>query len=194
LISAPGETDDQLFVWLPEQKVLISADNYYKSFPTCMLSGEHPIEILGSGWKTIDKMIDLNAQYLLPGHSRTIIGQENIRETLTNYRNAIDFVLQETLKFINQGLTPDELVTAVNYPPIWRKKPYLQEFYGTVQWSVRSIFTGYLGWFDGNPTNLNPLAPKTEAEHMAKLAGGSEFYIMKLKKLLYGKIFSGQCN
>ena len=184
LISAPGETDDQLLVWLPEQEVLISGDNYYKSFPNLYAVRGTPYRDIGIWAETIDRMIDFNAQYLLPGHSRMISGRETIRETLTNYRRAIDFVLRETLKFINQGLTPDELVEAVKLPPDLAAKPYLQEFYGTVQWSVRSIFTGYLGWFDGNPTNLNPLAPKTEAEHMAGLAGGSESLYQKAQNAL----------
>ena len=48
------------------------------------------------------------------------------------------------------------------------------EYYGRVDWSVRSIFNGYLGWFDGNPVNLNKLAPKAEAEKMAHMVGGAD--------------------
>ena len=33
LIYAPGETDDQIVVWLPEQQTLIAADNFYWAFP-----------------------------------------------------------------------------------------------------------------------------------------------------------------
>ena len=39
---------------------------------------------------------------------------------------------------------------------------------------MRSVFNGYLGWFDGNPTNLFRLSPKSEAERVAKLAGGTD--------------------
>jgi len=174
LIAAPGETDDQLFVWLPDEKVLISGDNYYKSFPNLYAIRGTPYRDIAVWVESLNKMIALEPQYLLPGHSRPIIGRDAIKEVLTNYRDAINFVLQETLKYINQGLTPDELVQAVKLPPQLAEKPYLQEFYGTVEWSVRSIFTGYLGWFDGNPTNLSPLPPQHEAVKIAELAGGSE--------------------
>ncbi len=57
-------------------------------------------------------------------------------------------------------------------------KPHLQEFYGTIPWSVRSIFAGMLGWFDGNPTNLFPLAPPERAQRIgpagASRADGSQ--------------------
>src|SRR3546814_14129911 len=33
LVHAPGETDDQLFMWLPERHVVLSGDNFYRSFP-----------------------------------------------------------------------------------------------------------------------------------------------------------------
>jgi len=48
----------------------------------------------------------------------------------------------------------------------------LGEYYGRVAWAVRSIFNGYLGWYDGNPSNLSPLSPREEAEKIAALAGG----------------------
>lgn len=71
-------------------------------------------------------------------------------------------------------MTPDQLVEYVKLPEDLASKPNLTEYYGRVDWSVRSIFNGYLGWFDGNPVNLNKLTPKAEAEKMAKLAGGKE--------------------
>ncbi|MFZ7101976.1 MAG: alkyl sulfatase dimerization domain-containing protein [Peptococcaceae bacterium] len=174
LTAAPGETDDQLFLWLPEQKVLISADNYYKSFPNLYAIRGTPYRDISAWVKSLDKMISKGAEYLLPGHSRPITGREKIKEVLTDYRDAIDFVLQESLKYINQGYTPDELVELVQLPSRLAEKPYLQEYYGTVPWTVRSIYTGYLGWFDGNPCNLFPLSPREEAEQMAELAGGVE--------------------
>jgi len=75
---------------------------------------------------------------------------------------------------MNQGLTPDELVELVKLPPHLANSPFLQEFYGTVEWSVRSVFAGNLGWFDGNPATLNPLPPREQAEKMATLAGGEK--------------------
>ena len=40
--------------------------------------------------------------------------------------------------------------------------------------SVRAYYSGTVGWFDGNPTNLFPLTPIQEAERIANLAGGPE--------------------
>ena len=69
---------------------------------------------------------------------------------------------------------PDAIVERVRLPQHLASKPYLQEFYGRVDWSVRSIFTGYLGWFDGNASGLAPLPALERARRMSVLAGGSE--------------------
>jgi uncharacterized sulfatase len=91
---------------------------------------------------------------------------------LTNYRDAIRFVFDKTIEGMNQGMTPDELVDYVKLPPKYADKDYLKEYYGNVEWAVRSIFAGTLGWFDGNPTTLFSLPIREEAERMAALAGG----------------------
>ena len=83
-------------------------------------------------------------------------------------------VFDETLRGANEGLTPDELASKITLPDRLASSPYLQEYYGVISWSVRSIYTGYLGWFDGNPTQLFPLAPKEEAAHLIDLIGSKE--------------------
>lgn len=172
LVAAPGETDDQLFVWLPQHKTILCADNYYKAFPNLYAIRGTPYRDIGLWVSSLNKMIAKEADCLVPGHTRPIIGKDVVRETLTAYRDAISFVLQETLAGINKGMTPDELVEIVVLPPHLAQHPSLQEFYGMVQWTVRAIFTGYLGWFDGNPTNLFPLNISEEAQQLARLVGG----------------------
>ena len=68
----------------------------------------------------------------------------------------------------------EHTVGAVRLPERFARLPYLQEFYGTVAWSVRGIYGGYLGWFDGNPTDLNPLPPLERAANTVNLMGGIE--------------------
>ena len=73
---------------------------------------------------------------------------------------------------MNRGLTPDEIARTVRLPDNLAAKPYLQEFYGTVEWSARAYFAGTVGWFDGNPTSLFPTPPAEKARRIAALAGG----------------------
>ncbi len=169
---APGECDDNLVVFLPQHRVLFSADNYYKGFPNLYA-------IRGTTYRdfivwadSLRQLQELDAMALAPGHSQPLYGADEISSTLSNYEEAIRFVVTKTAEGMNQGLTPDELVEYVMLPEHLRKLDYLQEFYGHVAWSVRSYFSGTLGWFDGDPAKLFPLSPAREAENIVKLAGG----------------------
>lgn len=174
LVAASGETYDNMYIWMPEQKILFTGDTYYKSFPNLYTIRGSQYRDVQSWYQSIDKMLGEDAEYLLPGHTRPVVGKENVQESLTDYRDAIKFVFDKTIEGINQDMTPDELVEYVKLPEALASKPNLMEYYGRVDWSVRSIFNGYLGWFDGNPVNLNRLAPKTEAEKMLQMAGGED--------------------
>ncbi|WP_088225456.1 alkyl/aryl-sulfatase [Desulfosporosinus sp. FKB] len=184
LAAAPGESDDQILIWLPAQKVLCCGDNYYGCWPNLYpIRGSQYRDI--STWvDTLDKLIAYQANYLLPGHTRPIIGASAVTDTLTNFRDAIDYVLTETLKGMNQGMTMDEVAEAVKLPEKWANLPYLGEFYGTVAWSVRGIYAGYVGWFDGNPTKLNPLPIRTRAEKTIALMGGIESVLSAISQAL----------
>jgi alkyl sulfatase BDS1-like metallo-beta-lactamase superfamily hydrolase len=172
LVHAPGETNDHIFVWLPEKRVLLPADNFYKSFPNLYAIRGTVYRDVNEWIKSLDKMRALRPEYLVPSHTRPLAGAEKIYETLTNYRDAIQYVHDQTVRCMNLGFTPDEIVELVKLPPHLAQLPYLREYYGTVAWSVRAIFSGYLGWFDGNPSNIFPLTLRQRAEKIADLAGG----------------------
>jgi len=111
-------------------------------------------------------------EYLVPSHTRPIMGRTAVDAALTGYHAGVSSVLQQTLAGMNRGLRPDELVEQVTLPPELADNPYLQEFYGTVAWSVRSIYTFHLGWFDGNATSLFPLSNRDRAARIIRLSGG----------------------
>jgi alkyl sulfatase BDS1-like metallo-beta-lactamase superfamily hydrolase len=127
-------------------------------------------------------MRSLGAEFMVPHHTRPITGSRKIYETLTNYRDAIQFVHDQTIRWMNKGLTPDEIVQRVKLPSHLSNLPYLQEYYGTVPWSVRAIFDGYLGWFGGNATDLFPLPPQERAERFVELAGGKEVLLRNIRE------------
>ena len=180
LFHAPGETNDQLFVWLPEHKALLPGDNVYKTFPNLYtIRGTTHRDVVG--WvNSIDHMKNFDAEYLFPSHTKPIIGNENIEEILTIYRDAIQYIHDQTIRLMNEGLYPDQIAELIKLPEHIANSPYLYEFYGTVRWSVKSIFNGYLGWFSGNPSELDPLSRKERAIRISKLAGGDKALLEQL--------------
>ena len=137
--------------------MLFGGDNYYGCWPNFYAIRGGPYRDVAGWIESLDRMRQFPAEALLPGHTRPIIGQAAVAAVLANFRDALDHVLTETLACMDRGMGLEATVDAVELPEQYARLPYLQEFYGTVAWSVRGIYTGYFGWFDGNPTNLNPL-------------------------------------
>ena len=180
LYHAPGETNDQIFIWLPKHKALMPGDNIYKTFPNLYtIRGTTHRDV--KGWiDSIDHMKTFQPEYLFPSHTKPIIGKETIQDALNIYRDAIQYIHDQTIRLMNQGLYPDEIADIVKLPKEIADSPYLYEFYGTVRWSVKSIFNGYLGWFSGNPAELDPLSRKEKASRISDLAGGSDMLLEQL--------------
>jgi len=172
LFHAPGETNDQLFVWLPEKKALFPGDNFYKTFPNLYTIRGTPYRDLAGWVNSIDVMRYLQPEFLIPSHTRPLVGQDNINEILTTYRDGIQFVHDQTVRLMNLGLGPDDIAETLVLPKHLGDSPFLKEFYGSPEWSAKNVFSGYLGWFNGNPSSLKPLPQIEEAENFIKLAGG----------------------
>ncbi|PLP56280.1 alkyl sulfatase [Mesorhizobium loti] len=174
LIHTPGESPENTAVWIAGKGVLIPGDDFLKSYPN--LSPIRGLKLRPpEPWiASLDRMLSLDADAMVQGHMRPILGRDEVRRALTDYRDGISTVLEQTLAGIRQGRTPDELVQEVRLSPELAASPYLQEYYGSVVWAVRGIYADYVGWFDGNATNLNPLPPAQHAARMIDMAGGAE--------------------
>lgn len=182
LVSSPGETNDQLFVWYPAGKVLFAGDNFYRSFPNLYAIRGTPNRSVRLWADSLAKLAENNAVALVGGHTKPFVGADKVKQVLSDYHEAVQFIHDKTVEGMNQGMTPDELVEYVQLPENLATKDYLQPFYGHPEWGVRSVFSGYLGWFDGNPSNLFRLTPKAEAERIAKLAGGTDALLASASK------------
>lgn len=173
---APSETDDEIVVWLPESKVLQTAEVIQgECFPNLHTIRGTKYRDPVNWFKTIDMLRRFSAEQMVPSHGRPVSGKQNIEELLTAYRDAIQYVHDQTIRNMNKGLTPDELVEVVSkLPPHLASHPWLGEFYGTVKHSVRQIYVGYLGWFEGDPTFLDPLPRGARAARYIEMMGGRE--------------------
>ena len=188
LFHAPGETNDQLFVWLPGKKALFPGDNFYKTFPNLYTIRGTPYRDLAGWVNSIDMMRYLEPEFLVPSHTRPLEGKEKINKLLTTYRDGIQFVHDQTVRLMNLGFGPDEIAEQLILPKHLGDSPYLKEFYGSPAWSAKNVFSGYLGWFDGNPSTLKPLPKKEEAENFIKLAGEwDDLFLIAEQSYIEGK-------
>ena len=189
LLHTPGETNDGISVWLPATRVLLTGDLFLKAFPNLYaIRGAAPRPVMA--WVgSLTRLIALGAEHVVPGHTRPVLGATNARDALTAYRDGIKSVFDQTLEGMRKGERPDELVAHVKLPPHLAGSPYLQEYDGTVEWSVRAIYSDHLGWFDGNATHLFPMPETERAQRIVALAGGVPQTLSRGREALAGRDF-----
>ena len=174
IIIAPGETADHIALWFPDSGVLFPGDNWYHAFPNLYAIRGTPYRDFQQWADTLNALAELGAQVLAPGHTQPVFGHEKIHEVLATTRAAILHVMQHTAEGMDAGLSHEDIAATIELPPDIGDKPWLGEFYGKASWSARAFATGTLGWYDGNPTHLGTMSSVARAQHMAKLAGGTD--------------------
>jgi len=174
LMHVPGETDDHICVYWPDKNALLGTDNLYKAFPNLYAIRGTTFRNIKQWYDSLDKMRDLRPDYFVMSHHLPLIGKEKVYRTMTFYRDAVQLVHDQTVRFINQGMHPDDIAARIKLPKQLQDHPYLQELYGTVHWSSKGLFAGYMGWFSGEISELDPLTPSEKAARIVKLAGGIE--------------------
>ncbi len=177
LVAAPGETDDQLYVWLPEQRVVFAGDNFYQSWPNVYPLRGTARRSTRDWIASIESMLAEDPVHLVGGHTTPMLG--NAVEVLTNYRDALRWVHDRTIEGATQYMTPDELVGYAALPEHLAGLDYLADYYGSIYSTVRDIYAQDLGWFDGDPLNLHRESPVVQSQRMADLVGGVDVLLEK---------------
>lgn len=179
LFHTPGETPDHLTVWIPEFKAAFIGDNFYESFPNLYtLRGTKPRKAL-EYVDSLNKVLALEPELVLPSHGPAIRGRDEVRRQVTRYRDAILYVHDATVKGMNEGKSVLTLMQEITLPPALD----VGESYGKLTWSVRGIYEGYVGWYDGNVSTM--FGPSSQAyEEVVKLAGGPDAVAARARQLI----------
>ncbi len=179
----PSEAPDEIVVWFPELEVLHTVEVLQgESFPNLHTIRGTRYRDPEIWFKGIDVMRQFPAKYMVPSHGRPVSGRKAVAETLTAYRDGIQYVYDQTIRHMNSGMVPDDLVEVVKLPPHLANHPWLGDFYGGVPHSVRQIYVGELGWFLGDPTFLAPTQPIEASRRYLKLMGGPSAVLEAAKK------------
>ena len=173
LAHGRGETDDATFVWLPEQRILISGDFVIWVFPNA--GNPRKVQRYAPDWAAaLRRMQGLAPAVLIPGHGPVVFGQERAARMLGDGAEVLETLVAQTVALMNDGASLDQILHSVSAPHGLLAKPYLLPKYDDPEFVVRSIWHLYAGWFDGNPAHLKPAQSAELAGEIAALAGGAE--------------------
>ncbi len=180
----PGETSDELYVWVPQKKTLFVGENIYELFPNLYSMRGTKYRDVSLWINSLDKLRSFNATFMVPSHTRPLEGQQNISNVLTNYRDGVAYIYDQTIRNINKGLDPDDLAQVIKLPPYLAKDPWLQQRYGQISWMPKGIYSGEVGWNTGDPTWFNPVTKAERGQLIIDGFGGINQTISKIKEAL----------
>jgi alkyl sulfatase BDS1-like metallo-beta-lactamase superfamily hydrolase len=182
LRHARGETDDHLWIWLPERRILCAGDFFIWNFPNA--GNPQKVQRYPDEWAAaLREMASLDAELFVPAHGLPIAGVERIHRVLSEVAEALESLVRETLERMNAGQPLDEIVHAVRIAPEVLARPYLRPLYDEPEFVVRNIWRLFGGWYDGNPAHLKPAPASQLASELARLAGGADALGARAKEL-----------
>ena len=171
-IAAPGaEGADNLVLWLPDERILLTGDFFGPQFPqfpnVFTMRGEKvrkPVEYIQS----LDRLIALEPEVVVPSHLAPAYGAEKIKQDMLRIRDAVQYVHDATVAGMNAGKTVYQLMQEIVLP----EELSLVQSHGKVSWAVRSIWEYYATWFHfRHSTELYAVPIDDVFEDIASLAG-----------------------
>ena len=190
--EAPAEMN----TYIPDRKALWMAENVTGTIHNIYtLRGAQVRDALA--WsKYISRALFLfgqEAEVMFASHHWPRWGNDRIQEVLRGQRDAYANLNNQVLHYANQGVTINQIHNVYRVPASLQDDWFVRGYHGSPEHNSRGVLMRYLGWWDGNPTNLIPLSPEDSAPLYVEMMGGAE-KIMERGQKLYdeGKYFYAQ--
>ncbi|WP_274034313.1 alkyl sulfatase dimerization domain-containing protein [Streptomyces sp. MMBL 11-1] len=177
-----GEAISEFGIHLPDLDAVIIADEFFTGIPNMhTIRGSKP-RMPENYLTALDRVLEIGPHWLLGSHIQPIEGEDRIRDVVTKYRDATQYLWDQSVRLINKGYTPTELQHALKDLPegVW-DAPYVVPMYGTPFTTVPEFFTGWVSWFSGDSTELFPSPPAHRARRMVELMGGADAVVAAAK-------------
>lgn len=174
-LTPETEAPAEMNFFFPQLRVLNLAENgCHTMHNLCPLRGAKTRDALA--WskylgEALDTFIDAT-DIVIAQHHWPTWGQEKVRRFIEEQRDMYRFLHDQTLRLMSHGHTPNEIAEQVEMPASLRARWHARPYYGAIAHNVRAVYAHYLGPYDGNPVNLNPLSPQAQAHKYLDYMGG----------------------
>ena len=185
LMAPNTEAPAEMLMYFPQFKLLNTAEDATHTLHNLYTLRGAQVRDAENWWKVLDEAV---ARYgdktdiVIAQHHWPKWGNKEIVSYLSNQRDAYKYLNDQTLRLINKGYTMNEIAENLKLPQNLDQDWALRGYYGSVSHDIKAIYQRYLGWYDSNPANLNPLPPEESAKKYVEYMGGSAAVIKKAKE------------
>jgi alkyl sulfatase BDS1-like metallo-beta-lactamase superfamily hydrolase len=120
-----------------------------------------------------------DADIYFASHHWPLWGKDKINNFLSVQRDTYKFIHDQSVRMLNQGLTPNEIAEQITLPESLNKAFHNQGYYGTVKHNSRAVYQKYIGWYTGNPSQLDALPEIESATRYVDMMGGADSILDK---------------
>jgi alkyl sulfatase BDS1-like metallo-beta-lactamase superfamily hydrolase len=122
--------------------------------------------------QALDQSAD--AEVYFGQHNWPVWGRARIAELIAKHRDVYKYTHDQTVRLANAGYTPREIADAIRLPQSLQSAFGARGYYGDLRHNSKAVYQFYLGAYDGNPANLDPLPPGESARRYLDLIGGAD--------------------
>src|SRR5258705_3301331 len=83
---------------------------------------------------------------------------------------------------MNHGFKAAEIAERLALPRSLQATWHGRGYYGTLSHNAKSVYQRYLGWYDANPANLNPLPPIERGRKYVEYMGGAAAVLARARE------------
>ena len=115
-------------------------------------------------------------------HHWPVWGRDRIDTMIRQQRDLYKFAHDQTIRLMNHGLTASEIAETIKLPVSLDGAWHARGYYGHIRHNVKAIYQKYLGWYDANPVNLDPLPPVEAGRKYVEYMGGADAILVRAAK------------
>ncbi len=179
----PGtEAPTEFNTWFPDKKALWMAENSTNTMHNILtLRGAQVRDALK--WSSyLNETIEMwgdDVQVKFQSHHWPLWGQKEIVKYFKQQRDMYKYTHDQTVRLMNQGYIGSEISEIIQFPKELEKNWSTRGYYGTLRHNSRAVYQRYMGWYSGNPSDLNNLPPTNAAIKYVEYMGGESAVIDK---------------
>jgi alkyl sulfatase BDS1-like metallo-beta-lactamase superfamily hydrolase len=179
-----SEAPAEMTFYLPDLKAFCGADVVLHNMHNLYTLRGAKVRDATKWSRYIDEAIDLfgDAEIFFACHHWPLWGNQKIIELLEKQRDLYQYIHDQTMRLANAGYTPREIAEALELPETLNMFFPNRGYYGTLRHNSKAVYQAYLGWYDGNPANLDPLPPEASAARYVDYMGGAEAILVKARQ------------
>lgn len=171
LRHARGETDDHVWLWIPERGTVCVSDFWVWSCPN--VGNPFKVQRYAREWaQALEDITARSPRLMLPGHGEALRGGTEIGDALHTVASALRHLDDQVVEMLNAGKWQEEVLRSFTWPEEYASSPCLASIYGHPRFVVQALLRQYHGWYDGNPAHLFPSPAAEVAAEVVELAGG----------------------